>query len=388
MRVIPSDMEGNTWYSGRKPMQKIALSLVILVHGLIHIMGFVKAFDLAEINQLTREISRPMGIAWLAATLLFVATLLLYLLNIREWWMMALPALLLSQVVIILHWGDTKFGTLANIIILAAAVVAFGSWRFAKTTETLLDDLLSGREGSAVTVTEEVLASKPAVVATWLQRAGVTGKPAAGHVYLTQRGRMRTTPDGNWMEFTAEQHFITNRPSFLWRVKVNMAPGLHLAGRDTLIEGRGRMNIKLLSLVPVVDARGEAIDQGTLVRFLSEILWFPSAALSDYIRWEELEGNRARAVMTRGDVTVSGIFTFGESGDPSGFRAKRYYDRKGGATLEDWHVSLPADGYREFEGRRVPARASVTWKLDEGDYHWLDLEITSIEYNPGQGETF
>ncbi len=365
-------------------MQKILLSFIILVHGLIHLMGFVKAFNLAQLSQLTKEISRPMGIAWLVAFLLFLATLLIYIMGINSWWMCALPAVIISQVVIVQSWGDAKFGTIANIIILAAAVVAFGSWRFEKTGDALLDNLLSGLNVDAGTVTEEVLASKPELIQTWLRRAGVAGKPISTHVHLAQRGRMRTSLEGNWMEFTAEQHFVTTRPSFLWRAKVNMAPGLHLSGRDTLIDGRGRMKIKLFSLVSVVDARGEEIDQGTLVRFLSEIVWFPSAALSDYIRWEELEGNRARAVMTRGDATVSGIFTFHESGDPSGFQAKRYYDRKEGATLEDWEVTVPADGFREFEGRRVPARASVTWRLEKGDFHWLDLEITTIEYNPGK----
>jgi hypothetical protein len=35
-------------------------------------MGFVKGFQLAEISQLTQSISKPMGVLWLFATILFL----------------------------------------------------------------------------------------------------------------------------------------------------------------------------------------------------------------------------------------------------------------------------------------------------------------------------
>ena len=73
-------------------------------------------------------------------------------------------------------------------------------------------------------------------------------------------------------------------PEFIWRVRVQMMHVLPVAGRDSYVDGRGRMLIKLGSVVPVVDAADEKIDQGALLRFLGEIVWFPAAALSPYIR--------------------------------------------------------------------------------------------------------
>ncbi len=40
---------------------------VLALHGLIHAMGFAKAFGLAELPQLVQPISRAMGVAWLLA---------------------------------------------------------------------------------------------------------------------------------------------------------------------------------------------------------------------------------------------------------------------------------------------------------------------------------
>ena len=37
---------------------KIIFILIVVFHGLIHLLGFLKAFDLAKINKLTRPISR------------------------------------------------------------------------------------------------------------------------------------------------------------------------------------------------------------------------------------------------------------------------------------------------------------------------------------------
>ncbi|MDP4227768.1 MAG: hypothetical protein Q8910_15505 [Bacteroidota bacterium] len=63
------------------------------------------------------------------------------------------------------------------------------------------------------------------------------------------------------------------------------------------------------------------------------------------------------------------------------FEAKRYYDRKGGATLEDWFIQIEKNAYREFEGVRIPARSTVTWKLKEGDFTWFKVDIRDIKYN-------
>jgi hypothetical protein len=39
------------------------LVAVLVVHGLLHIMGFAKAFGLAELPPLTVPIARPTGVA-------------------------------------------------------------------------------------------------------------------------------------------------------------------------------------------------------------------------------------------------------------------------------------------------------------------------------------
>jgi hypothetical protein len=141
------------------------------------------------------------------------------------------------------------------------------------------------------------------------------------------------------------------------------------------------MLIKLFSLFPVADSKGKETDQGTLLRYLAETVWFPSAALNNYIAWEEVDSTTAKATMSYKGTTASGVFKFNTDGDVVSFKTLRYYDRKEGSTLEEWLISIPENSYKEFEGIRIPAKSTVTWKLKTGDFTWYKLEVTDVEYN-------
>ena len=105
-------------------MLKYSLAIIIFMHGLIHFMGFAKAFGYGNITQLTKDISKPAGVFWLLSAVLFIITAALLLLKKESWPLLAIVAVLVSQVLIVLAWKDAKFGTVANIIILSVAVIA------------------------------------------------------------------------------------------------------------------------------------------------------------------------------------------------------------------------------------------------------------------------
>ena len=103
---------------------KVFFLLLITIHGLIHTLGFVKAFKPDRVPQLTRDISRPLGLLWLSDCLLFIATAFLYYSGQDAWWIFGTAAILISQTLIILFWRDAKFGTIANIILCIPVIMA------------------------------------------------------------------------------------------------------------------------------------------------------------------------------------------------------------------------------------------------------------------------
>lgn len=102
-------------------------AFIMLIHGLIHFMGFVKAFNYGNITQLTKEVSKTAGIFWFTTAWLFIAAVVLFLLKKDAWYITGIIAALISQVLIFYAWQDAKFGTIANAMVLGAAITAFVS---------------------------------------------------------------------------------------------------------------------------------------------------------------------------------------------------------------------------------------------------------------------
>ena len=164
----------------------------IAVHGLIHFMGFAKAFELADLPQLAQPISRGMGILWLVAGLALLATAGLLIWLPRVWSAVGLVAVLLSQIVILSAWSDAKFGTIANVILLVAVVYGFAA-QGPLSLRAEYRRTVRGRLAQPVSppiVTEADLAPLPEPVQRYLHLTGSVGQPRVHHVKTIWRGRI------------------------------------------------------------------------------------------------------------------------------------------------------------------------------------------------------
>src|ERR1700730_12982746 len=93
---------------------------LLTLHGLIHLMGFAKAFGYAELPQLTQPISRESGVLWLLAGVLVVVTAVMLSTGVRTYWIVSGLALLVSPLVIITPWPDAWASTAVNAVLLLA----------------------------------------------------------------------------------------------------------------------------------------------------------------------------------------------------------------------------------------------------------------------------
>ena len=107
---------------------KFVFAFVVLIHGIIHLMGFVKAFFSTEINKQMLGISKPIGALWLIVFILFIVVSATFL-NNKKWFYVAFAAVLISQFLIITAWQDAKFGTIINILILIVAILTYNKYR-------------------------------------------------------------------------------------------------------------------------------------------------------------------------------------------------------------------------------------------------------------------
>jgi hypothetical protein len=102
-------------------------AVVVLFHGLIHVMGVVEGFGLADVEQLTEPVSSAEALLWLVAGAAVVAAAVMTVLRSRGWWLVTVVAALVSQVAILTSWTDARAGTAVNVLMLVAAAYGFAT---------------------------------------------------------------------------------------------------------------------------------------------------------------------------------------------------------------------------------------------------------------------
>ena len=135
---------------------------------------------------------------------------------------------------------------------------------------------------------------------------------------------MRIGPGQRWLPLDAEEHYSVRPPGFVWAGTVRVGALAAGRARDMYAEGNWRMLVKVASLWPVVDASGEQMDQAAMMRYLSEMIWFPAAFLAGNISFEPVDDSGARVTLTDHGRTAAGTLFFDEDGRLTDFVAKLY----------------------------------------------------------------
>lgn len=274
-----------------------------------------------------------------------------------------------------------KVGLVVLVIIIVLAVSFTISYiAFERKVDNEVEKLFKkSKETGPEVISEADIEGLPEPVQRYLRYAQVIGKEKIRTVRLKQKGFFRQKEDQGWMPLNAEQYYTTDPPAFIWNGNLRLLQLPLLKGRDKFCEGKGNMLIKLLPFIKIADASGYEIDQGTLVRYLNEIMWFPTAYLNDYIEWEPIDSSSAKATISVEGLTASAILYFNEKGEMTNFVAERYMTVDDKFSLETW--STPIEKYREVHGIRIPTKGEGVWKLSSGDFNYIRIEIIDIEYN-------
>ncbi len=147
--------------------------------------------------------------------------------------------------------------------------------------QEVLQLLAEGRRARPFVILDEHLFRLPEPAQRYLRRAGVAGKEVMRTVRLKQKGLLRMKEGQKWLLLDAEQYFTTQPPAFAWYANVRRFPFLTFSVADMFLHGHGWLQAKPYSLITIADAKGPEVDQGELLRYLAETIWFPTACLSD-----------------------------------------------------------------------------------------------------------
>ncbi len=364
---------------------RFAFVALLVLHGLIHAMGFVKAFGFAEMAQLTQPISRGIGLLWLAAAAMMLASAVTYFAAPQWFWLVGAVALVLSQTVIVTSWHDAKFGTIANAIALVGVALMFAArgpgslWAEYRgaVTEAL------AHAPSASVVGEDDLRGLPEPVQKYLRVTGSVGQPRVQSFKATWKGRIRASATDAWMPFEAEQYNFDGRePSRLFFMDATMKH-LPVSIFHRFVGASATFRVRLLSAFTVVDAKGPEMNRSETVTLLNDAcLLAPSMLLDGSTQWESIDAHAARAHFTRGAETITAELRFDDAGQLVDFVSD---DRSAASSdgrsfvLQRW--TTPVRDYRSFGARRVPAFGQARWEPASGGFVYIELELRDIAFN-------
>ncbi|WP_321419948.1 DUF6544 family protein [uncultured Methanomethylovorans sp.] len=221
----------------------------------------------------------------------------------------------------------------------------------------------------------------PQLVKKYLTFCGCIGKPRVQNFHVEFIGRMKQKPNGNWMSIDASQYSFYDVHTRLFYIKSKLFcipfDGLHL-----YVDGNATMNIKLVSLIPIVNSFGPVMDKSEMVTFFNDMcVMAPATLIDSSITWEEIDHLTIKGKFTNKGTTITAILYFNEEGALVNFESNdrsKYVDNN---HFVNYKWSTPIKEYNEINGHRIPVYAEAIWHEQNGDFIYAQFNLKMIEYN-------
>ncbi|MCA6423611.1 MAG: hypothetical protein IM568_12460 [Flavobacterium sp.] len=360
---------------------KIVFLIIVLLHGLIHLLGFIKSFGFKEIKELTLPISKPMGLFWLTATALFVIYGILHFTNTKYAWLVGLTAMVISQILVVMFWKDAKFGTIPNLIILLVSLVSLGSYLLkSEFANQVKNDFSVNNTLSTEILTENDIAHLPVVVQKYLHFTKSLGQPKIKNFRAEFVGSMRGKTEDAYMKFQSVQYNFYPKPSryfFMEASKMGLpATGLHLYQNET-----ATFEVKMLNWLKVLDAKGDKLNQAETVTLFNDMCFIAPATLIDRrITWKIINDTSVNGIFKNGNISISAVLYFNEKGELVNFISNDRYDTDG-KQYNSYPWATPVENYRMINGYYLPSKAKLIYQKPEGDFTYGEMVYKSVKYN-------
>ncbi len=358
---------------------------LLTLHGLIHLVGAARALGFAKAPGPTQPISRPVGLLWLLAAVLFLATAAALFAWPRGWWAVGAVAIILSQVVILTSWKDARFGSVLNVIALVGVAFGFLSQGpFSLRAEYDRNVVRSlQRAAASPLLTEQDLAPLPPVVQRYVRISGAVGQPRVRSFWVRMHGRIRRGEDQPWMAFTAEQYDFLDPNSRYFLIDAAMF-GIPFQALHIYIGPSASMRVKVAAFLTVADARGPEMDVSETVTLFNDMCLFAPGSLVDpAIRWQQSNARTSTASFTSAGHAVTATLFFNDAGELVDFVSEdRFGSSPDGKSFSTMRWSTPVQNYRSLGFRRIIGSGEARWHAANSSYEYIKLELDEIQYNP------
>lgn len=197
-------------------------------------------------------------------------------------------------------------------------------------------------------------------------------QPYISYVRLKHNGQFKTGIEKSWTEIHGEQYFSVATPGFIWKGKMGI-----ISARDMYLSDKGRLVVTLLNLFKLADKHGESFNQGELLRWLGESVWYPTNLLpSNRLKWLPIDDSSAKLIFDYRGLSLFYTVRFNEKNEIIQLETERLYDEK---NVEKWIGNC--SNYKEINNVKVPTVIKATWRLKQGDHNYVIFNLKEIMYD-------
>jgi hypothetical protein len=360
---------------------KTVIIILLGLHGLIHLIGFTQAFDLANRNPEAIKISKPHGILWFLCTVCFVSAGLLLLQGYKFWWLIIFPSVAISQILILVYWKDARIGTIPNLLMVLIALTGYAHWNFKENFDADVARYLSNAPIENIQLTEHDLLPLPFPVQQYIRQSGAVDKPKVKNFTVSFDGKIRKSEESRWMPFESEQYNFMDSSARLFFMEATML-GLPVSGYHKYVNGKAFMDIRLLSTFRVQYETGPEMGIAETVTFFNDMCGMAPATLIDKrIEWLETDSLKIKARFTNNNISITAWLYFNEQYELVNFISDDRYALGPDGTLKQHRWSTPMTDYHEIMGHRLATSAETNYHYPNGDLTYGMFRLVRIEDN-------
>lgn len=239
--------------------------------------------------------------------------------------------------------------------------------------------LLRNKSYSPRLFTEELVSDLPEPIIKYLRVCGYmnTAVPVNADVYWSENF-IKLSPDKEWGELETIQF---NSVTPIARMAYMRFLKMPVAGRDIYLDGYGEMKGKLLNLFRIIFDNGRETAQSILLTTFCEFFMVPGYLLSENVKWETIDSQTARGILTDNGIRVTAIFHFNEDGFLIHVETGDRYYSEGRNKSRKVPFSAVIESYKNQGDIKIPEKMMAVWHFPEGDYEYYKGTIDRVEYN-------
>ncbi|MDZ7838847.1 MAG: DUF6544 family protein [Actinomycetota bacterium] len=265
-----------------------------------------------------------------------------------------------------------------EILLLAAA---FRIWATSSGIKKELKQILEDAKDRPQKIySPRVIEKLPPPLQRYFDYCLTPGQQVPSIALVRQSGFIKTRESSSWLPVSAVQYFDGRDPAFIWIARVSTSLGGWLSARDMYHRGKGNMLIRWLSIFTVTSAQGKEMDISSLIRYVSELTFCPTALIfSANINWEAIGRDRVRASITDGSHIAGIEFDINKQGQIiRACTVDRYRQGNGRWGKQEWIGTY--SNYCQFNGMMIPTDIKAEWKSGQKSFNYVKLHLDSIKF--------